>query len=262
MDQNKILINVAVYNRKSITLLCLENLFKYKRPIDGLYVWNDWSTEYDNSDISHLADKVFKLPPSSKNVIRNEQNINGQGIAHLRWHQFREFLDQTEYDFLYLTDSDAIHDPEFCTILLNLYNSYTTKSGKLPICLYNTIFHNYKENIISENTKISIRKSAPGISHFYDRDMVTKIVSDLNKLNSDPDYGWDYTVNQQLLKLPFLTSKISYLEHFGALEDSMHTKQGEWDRDRALEPTEYLKNNRSDIIEYLENKRERSSFDI
>lgn len=78
----KILICLPVYNRKDITELVLENLNKYKGDAT-LWVYNDWSTEYDNDFLEPLCDKVFKLPPSNKVVIKNEKNVNGMGVQHL-----------------------------------------------------------------------------------------------------------------------------------------------------------------------------------
>jgi hypothetical protein len=98
-----------------------------------------------------------------------------------------------------------------------------------------------------------MRRYGAGISHFYDRNMVEKILSVLDNQTETPNYGWDYQVSDYM-KLPMVVTKTSYVEHFGALEDSMHTQKGDWDRDRAINPTTYLKDIRNDIIEYLENK--------
>lgn len=248
----KILICVPVYNRKKITELALENLMKYKKDAT-LYVYNDWSTEYDNDFLEPLCDKVFKLPPSNKIVIKNEKNINGMGVQHLRWYQFREFI-KSDFDYLYFTDSDAIHDPDFIEILKNIHGKYKLKNDeKLPVCLYNTIWHSQPQNLLKENNEIMMRRTAPGISQFYSKLHCEKIVNELNKQKSDPDYAFDYRCIEYL-KLPFLTTKISYVEHFGAVDDSMHAKAGEWDRDRSLNPSEYLKNIRNNVINYLEGR--------
>ena len=42
------------------------------------------------------------------------------GVDNLRWHQFRSFLEQDEFDVLYFTDSDAVHDPEYTDVLKTL----------------------------------------------------------------------------------------------------------------------------------------------
>jgi hypothetical protein len=81
--------------------------------------------------------------------------------------------------------------------------------------------------------------------------MVVKIVQKLDQLEADPIYNWDY-IAPALLGMPILTTQESYLEHFGAVPGSMHTGAGNWDRDRALNPTPYLAAQRKRIIDYLE----------
>lgn len=256
----KILICVPVFNRENITELVLENLNKYKKDAT-LWVYNDWSEEYDNDFLEPNCDKVFKLPKSDKIVIKNEKNVNGMGVQHLRWYQFREFIKMDEFDAIYFTDSDALHDPSYIDILKNASKKYTLSNGyKLPICLYSTKWH--IDSTINETSDIYMRKTAPGISQLYTKDMAKKIVDGLENYNKihgcDPDYGWDYHVSD-FLKLPFITTKKSYIEHFGADVDSMHTPKGLWDRDRALEPSEYLKNIRQPIIDYIEGIGEKPS---
>ena len=247
-----IMICVPVYNRKMITELALENLQKYKGDGNELWVYNDWSTEYDNDFIEPLCDRVVKLPASKSVVVKNENNKNGMGVASLRWQQFRDFLREDRFDYIYFTDSDAIHDPNFINILLETYNKYKLKNGdKIPICLYDTVWHSQPQNLLKDGVDVYMRRYAPGISHFYSKDMVKKIVSVLDSLSEVKIYGWDYQTSDYL-KLPFITTKISYVEHFGAVKESMHTPQGQWDRDRANNPTQYLQDNRNSIISYLE----------
>ena len=249
----KILICLPVYNRKDITELVLENLNKYKSDAK-LWVYNDWSTEYDNDFLEPLCDKVIKLPSSKKTVVKNEKNIHGMGVQHLRWYQFREFVSQDEFDYIYFTDSDAIHDPDYVNVLKNIHGKYKMKNGdKLPVCLYNTIWHSQPQNLIREGQDVFMRRTSPGISQLYSKEMATKIVNILDKQFVDPDYAWDYRA-QEYLGLPFLTTKISYVEHFGAVKESMHTPQGQWDRDKASNPSDYLKDIRNDVIAYLEGR--------
>ncbi len=249
----KILICLPVYNRKNITELVLENLNKYKGDAK-LWVYNDWSSEYDNDFLEPLCDKVFKLAPSNKIVVKNEKNVNGMGVQHLRWHQFREFVAQDEFDYIYFTDSDALHDPNFIEVLKTTHGKYKMKNGdKLPVSLYDTVWHAQPQNLLKEGSDVFMRRTAAGISQLYSKDMAIKIVNTLNKQKEDPIYAWDYRA-QEYLGLPFLTTKTSYVEHFGAVKESMHTPQGQWDRDKATNPTQYLKDIRNDVIAYLEGR--------
>jgi glycosyltransferase involved in cell wall biosynthesis len=258
---SKVLIAVPVWNRKKVTELVLTQLYKHKGDNAEVWVYNDWSTEYDNDWLSTMSDKVIKLPASKKVVIKNERNSKGMGVQHLRWYQFREFLKQDEFDFIYMTDSDAFHDPNYMETLLKLHGKYKTKNGtKLPVCLYNTIHHSQPQNTKFQNDEVMLRITAPGISMLYSREMVEKIVESLEiykkQTGEDPIYAWDYRA-QEWLRRPWITSKTSYIEHYGADENSMHTPKGMWDRDRAVNPTEYLQSNRNDLISYLEGKADK-----
>jgi hypothetical protein len=249
----KILICVSVFNRKTITELVLENINKYKKDA-VLWVYNDWSTEYDNDFLEPLCDKVFKLPASNKIVVKNETNKNGMGITHMRWYQFREFLKQDEYDYIYFTDSDALHDPEFIDRLKTIHCKYKMKNGeKMPVSLYDTLWHSQAQNLLRDASDVFMRKTSAGISQLYSKDHVKSLVSFLDKEVKDPIYAWDYYFTNTV-KIPFLTSKTSYVEHFGAVKESMHTPEGQWDRDRAINPSPYLKDIRDSVIAYLEGR--------
>lgn len=231
-------IVVPVYNRKKITELSLQQTFKYKGDGNKLVVYNDHSTEYDNDFLAPYCDEVIKLPKKL-------------GVQHLRWYQLREFL-KTDFEYLYLTDNDVIHDPLYISKMMELYSKYMLKNGqKLPVCLYNTIYHMQVGNIIMENSDISMRRTAPGVSMFFDRKMVEKGVELLNNLSSgDPVYAWDY-IFLELLGLPWITSKISYLDHWGS--SGLHSPDGliGMEKDKAINPTEYLKSIRKPVIDYV-----------
>jgi tetratricopeptide (TPR) repeat protein len=226
----KILIIVSAFNRKKITALSLEQTKRYKTPNCCLHVYNDHSTEYDNTPLYKYADEVIQLPGK-------------MGINHLRWYQFRKFL-ESGFDFLYFTDSDVIHDPQYVFVLDVLY-----EQGKrsLPVSLFNSIFTFRPKMILYYNDGIFLKSTAPGISMFYDRQMVEKILSVSEKIGNAFDYlPWDNRA-AAFLGLPWITPEISYLEHFGA--DGINNDN--YERDRAINPAEYLQKSRGRILQYL-----------
>ena len=233
----RILICVPAYNRKAITSLALESLNKHKQDAT-IWTYNDWSTEYDNNYLEPFCDKVIKLPKSDKLVVKNQKNINGMGVQHLRWHQFREFVSM-DYDALYLTDSDTIHDPSYIEVLKETSNEFPHN----PLSLYTS------HPAIARSNRTFIREYSGGISHLYTREMVENIVLILNRQRSDPDYGWDYEAINYLNRKMIVTTT-SYLEHFGA--GGMHSADTNWDHDRAGWPTPYLQKIRQPVINYLE----------
>lgn len=245
----KILICVPCYNRKKVTEVALKSIYKYKKNAT-VWVYNDWSTEYDNDFLEPYADKVLKLEKSDNVVVKNENNIFGMGVDNLRWHQFRSFLEQDEFDVLYFTDSDAVHDPEYTDVLKTLYSQITDKKGKkLPICLYNSVYHTLAT--VEDRGGVIVRSTGPGISQLYDKEMCKVIVDELDKLDEDPDYQWDYRCIEYLNR-PIITTKHSYIEHYGAVEGSLHHATGDWDKDKAINPTQHLAKDRDKIIAYLE----------
>jgi hypothetical protein len=78
----------------------------------------------------------------------------------------------------------------------------------------------------------------------YDRTMVEKIVSAKERLPGNE--VWDYAA-LKYLGLPWITPETSYLEHYGT--GGIHNMDNE--RDRAINPTEYLRERRDRILKYL-----------
>jgi hypothetical protein len=235
----KILTIIPTFNRKKITELSLTNIVKYKKD-SSVIVYDDYSTEYDITFLLKHVDGVFREPTK-------------MGVQYLRAKQFRDFVNKyTDYDYLYITDNDAIHDPTYIDVLKECYTKWKLPDGrKLPVSLYNTVFHNHQGNTIKEQGDVLLRKTAPGISQFYDRDMVNIMVNAMNMYPKlEGQYGFDYHLPATLCR-PFITTKTSYLEHYGS--EGIHSVKGieGMNRDRALNPTDYLKHNRDSIIDYV-----------
>jgi peptidylprolyl isomerase len=228
--QRSILISVPVFNRKKITTLSLTQTKRYKTSQCYLQVYNDHSTEYDNDFLTQFADEVIQLP-------------NKLGIHKLRFYQFRKFL-ESDFDCIYMTDNDVIHDPRYITALEALYE---IGDRKLPVCIYNTKFHMQQTNILHHSTGIFLKKIVPGVSMFYDRKMVEKIVLIEDKVGHYHDtFGWDYRAIAYLDK-PWISSEKSFLEHYGAHGMS----NDDFERDRAISPTQYLRDRRAALLSYL-----------
>ena len=120
---------------------------------------------------------------------------------------------------------------------------------KLPICLYNSVYHTLAT--VEDRGGVIVRSTGPGISQLYDKEMCKVIVDELDKLDEDPDYQWDYRCIEYLNR-PIITTKHSYIEHYGAVEGSLHHATGDWDKDKAINPTQHLAKDRDKIIAYLE----------
>ena len=246
----KIFIAISTFNRKNITKLCLENLEKIvaNDKNSKLVIYDDASTSYGEDFLKQYSRDVLRFRSSG-------------GIERSRARSFRDFMYIYEnYDLFYMTDNDTIHDPNFLKVLRNLYSTSSEKfEKKLPIGLYNSIFHQNPKNIIFENNVLSVRKTCPGVSQCFDRDMVKKMIDFINKNPVyETLYGFDYHWPASL-GVPFLQTQTSYLEHFARdkTEKGIHSSYTpddplkDFDRDRAVLPTDYLKNIREKIIEKI-----------
>jgi hypothetical protein len=215
-----------------MTELCLSQIQRYKAKNCFLQVYNDHSNEYNNDFLKNYADEVIQLPLK-------------MGIHNLRIYQLKRFL-ESDFDLLYFTDNDVLHDPEFIKVLNFLYE---LGNKELPVCIYNSRFHAKPENVIFFKNGVSLRKTAPGVSMLYDKNMAERIIRYIDKIGSFlNDISWDYRIIAYLDK-PFITTDISYLEHFGA--EGIHN--ADFERDRAINPTFYLKSMRQNIINFLVN---------
>ena len=244
----KILIALATFNRRRITELCLNNL---KEIIDNdvkLVIYDDASETYDETFLKKFSENVLRF------------RISG-GVERSRARAFRDFeYIYKDFELLYITDNDTIHDPHFISVLRDLNTvSSVSYEKKMPMGFFNSVFHSSPNNIIKDDGEVSIRKTCPGVSQCYSRDMVTKIV---NFLNQNPifetAYGFDYFWPAQL-QVPFVQTNMSYLEHFARdkNEGGIHSKvnnedpRKDFERDRALNPTKYLIEIREKVIDLI-----------
>jgi len=245
----KILIAVATYNRPVITDLCLRNLQHVRGEDTKVVIYDDHSEAYDLDYLSKFSDDVIRFD-------------SRRGIENSRARTLRDFLDKhVDFDLLYLTDNDAIHDPKFIKIIKNLFVNQE-KSGLpvKPVGLFNSVFH--KTRIKEEADQFYLYETCPGISMCLTRPMVQKIVTLLNKNPAlESSYGWDMEWPKEI-GLPFLIPKISYVEHFARdrFESGMHSSHSgvelenalvDFERDRAINPSPYLIQARPDIIKEI-----------
>jgi len=242
----KILIALATYNRPIITRMCLQNLQSVRSDDVKLVVYDDASIAYSKETLLEFADDVVRF------------GRNG-GIERSRAKAIRDFVYRyTDYDLIYFTDNDAIHDPSFVDVVRSVSGWQKARGEVLPLSLYNSRFHSKPENILFETEIFLILKTIPGVSQCYTREMAEIIVDELNfSAESESTYGWDY-IYTAVLGRPCLNTKISFVEHFARdkYEAGMHSKNSgngieamvDFERDRALNPAPFLAQIRDEII--------------
>lgn len=230
----RIYIAIPCHNRKSIIERCIPTIAETKTSADYLELWADGCTEYDSTFLTQWADRVNAIGPDAK------------GIEMQRRAHFQTFMDLPgSYSHMYLTDSDAPHDPNWRSQALGLQE----ENDGAPVCLYNTKEHaNMKGNTLEDDITKNViwRYYAPGISYFLTRAHVEKIaafgIKDLR--------NWDWDV-PRILGHRMAVSRVSYVEHIGHGGIHHPSSVGFEGGDRALNPTPWLVAKRAEIVEEL-----------
>jgi hypothetical protein len=146
--------------------------------------------------------------------------------------------------YLYLTDSDAIHDPSWRSEAMRLQSM----AAGAPVCLYNTMAHvTIQGNTIEDDLDSDViwRRVAPGISYWLTRDHVAKIMPFVEQLQH-----WDWQV-PEILGHRFAVARRSYVDHIGF--GGMHHPRSEGfdGGDRSLNPSVPLIRLRRQIVARL-----------
>ena len=228
----RIMVIIPFHNRKRVAELCVPTISDTLTSADYLVCCNDGSTEYGREFLEKWADRVCNT-------------VTPVGIEMQRRSHFAMYWQyQHAYTHLYLTDPDAIHDPDWRSHALELQ----AKAMGAPVCLYNTAAHErLVGNTIATDTENGIiwRRVAPGISYLLTLAHVEKIMPWLSQIRS---FDWDIP---RILGHRCIISRVSYVEHIG--HGGLHHKDeyGIEGGDRALSPTPYLAAKRADVIESL-----------
>ena len=245
----KILIALSTFNRPVITDICLKNLSGFRSDDVRLVVYDDASQAYDKDYLLGYADEVVRFPSRG-------------GIARSRAKTLRDFHYRfTDFDLLYLTDNDTVHDPGFLDVIRSVFAIQAGREVSYPLSLFNTAFHNAPENILGESADYLFTRSIPGVSQCYDRRIAATIV---DVLNTNPELefidGWDWHYVTVLAR-PCMMTKTSYLEHFARdrHEGGMHIPNSgmgdaglpDFEQDRAANPTPWLAAIRPEVIRKL-----------
>jgi len=240
----KILVYIPCKDRKRIAELCIPTAEYGLESEDKLSIWNDGSTEYDDHWLKQWADEVRhpRLPTGESIFI-------SVGIERQRREHFMDFFEREEgFTHMYLTDCDAIHDPQWRSYALALQNKYCG----VPVCLYDTKAHSSLiGNTLEDKPDSDViwRRVAPGISYLLTAAHVAKIVETIQHL-PDP-LNWDWTV-PAILGNWFAISRTSYVDHIGWRGLHHSESYGICGGDRAENPTPYLVAKRKEIISELE----------
>lgn len=213
-----LVIAQTTFNRRAITEISLANI-EATKGLATHWVYDDHSTQMTVEEIQAMAPTatVVRLPGK-------------KGIHSMRAFLHEEAI-KAGFRFIYHTDNDAYHDPEW---LKRMYDIWAKL--QLPVGLYNTRHHLH--NTLRTVDDVDVRHQCPGVSMMYE-------LSKCPVPMVNPSFQWDINYSKALKEIAI--SKTAYVEHFGA--DGIHNKDHE--RDRAHTPTAWLQAERPRILELL-----------
>ena len=230
MKDAKIYIAIPVHNRLEIAKLCIPTVASGISISDRLAIYNDGSDEEFLPHFGETHRRDYRFPIG----------IEAQRRMHIA--DFMERAERSEFTHLYLTDSDALHDPDWRLTLLQAQ----AKHGHAPICGYNTEAHERLcGNTIADGGDVLWRRVAPGISYLLTLDHVKRIWPHAAKMRA---FDWEIPA---LLGNRFAVMKESVVDHIGL--GGMHHPVGVGleGGDRALNPTKWLAEKRAEVVSQL-----------
>lgn len=254
----KTLITPATFNRKGTVEICIGTTNRHKMEAK-LYIHDDGSSDYDEDWLAPFCDRVHRHERSlgGKRGVKNmRSNITKSVLGDFKPEVFKPWLDEDfgpeGPEFLYHVDSDGLHDPHFFYRIHEIMEMYPNWG---TICLYNARFHSPRgrrtENgVIDPYT--SVRGMAPGISMFF---RVKSFRDNPTKVQVPDGRGWDGFYSREIARRKVATSLVSFVEHYGKW--GFHNK-GNFDRDKAMNPTKYLFDGRQETISKLEAEHKRN----
>jgi hypothetical protein len=216
---NKLLICIPVYNRFITSSLCIPSVAT-TRGSAILHVYNDVSVLPIPGKIDQHSDQVINLTER-----------HGSTRIH---HKIMADFAASKFDFLYLTESDCFHDPDWLKALESWYGLHHR-----PITLYR---ENNKCGLGSRHQfrdGVTFTSKPPGKSVFMTKLMVQAIF--------DKPLGrhWEHSVRNTIDS--FCTPEVSLIEHYGA--GGLHNSN--YESDRAVNPSNFLKALRQDHVGFL-----------
>jgi hypothetical protein len=255
----KTLITPATYNRRGTVEMCVGATNRHK--LDAkLYIHDDGSNEYDEIWLAQFCDRVHRHDRSrgGKSGVKNiRSNITKSVLGDFKPEIFKPWLAEDfgpeGPEFLYHFDSDGLHDPHFLYRIHEMMEMYPNWG---TICLYNAKFHSPRGKR-TENSAIDpytvVRGMAPGISMFF---RVKSFRDNPKKVQVPDGRGWDGFYSREIAGRKVVTSLVSFVEHYGKW--GFHNK-GNFDRDKAMNPTKYLFSGREATISKIETEYKRTA---
>lgn len=225
-------IAIPCYNRRDIAEQCIPTVYAGKGADDRLVIYDDGSQE-------KMTESVMLMGVADEIVTCESVGVDAQRRQH-----FLDFMRKPEFDYLYLTDSDSPHAPDYRQIALSLQAEHDS-----PVCLYRTQTHaDYANNIWRDKPHENViwQRFSPGVSLLLTREHVEKIVAAVPER-----WSWDWFV-PSVLGYRMAVSRVSYCDHIGHL--GMHddgAAPGCVSTERAVNPIPWLVTKRQEILANL-----------
>jgi hypothetical protein len=226
-------VAISTYNRRALAEQCIPTVAVGLSAEDELIVYDDGSTEFNIGELSLGATGVKNCPSIG---------IDAQRRIHIL--DFWERAKTHGHDFLYMTDSDAPHDPSWLEAAHRLHYEH----DGAPLCLYRTATHaSYHNNVYrdDENESVLWQRFIPGVSYFLSLAHVAKIREMIPER-----WAFDWQI-PSILDYKMAVSRVSYCDHIGHLGMHDTAERGFVSPERATNPTPWLVNKRREILSNL-----------
>ncbi len=221
----RIYIAIPVFNRVAIAAQCIPTVRESMYAEDHLAIYDDGSTE--------------STAPLFAQAGPNETWTWGQNIgvdAQRRQHIF-DFWAKPEFTHLYFSDADAFVEPHWRSRLLEIQD----RTGLLT-CGYHTKTHEeYVNNVYARKDGIVFTRFAPGVSYLLNREHVAKIIEGMPER-----WSFDWHI-PSILGYKCAVSDVSCVDHIG-VRGQHDPADGSLGPEKALNPTEWLKAKRAEIV--------------
>ena len=181
---------VVTYNRKDLLIECLEALQKQTRPIQGIYLIDNASTDgtpellLEKGYITELPPKDLKEPWEKEFEIKNLTNRAPIKIHYVRMHEntggaggFYEGVKrgyEKGYDWLWLMDDDCIVENDCLNEQLR-YTNFNEISCPIKLSINNKADFAYKKLKINLNNYKTLVSNLPFNGMLINRNVIEKI---------------------------------------------------------------------------------------
>lgn len=234
----KLFIGVCTYNRKNIIEYTSKSLNEVNDiNKSDIYIFDDFSTEYD-------VEYLKKLYPTAKKIKRTEKNL---GADFNTKSMYEEFM-RSDCEYLFNADSDLIFNSNVLKIIEKNIENLENANKEIMFSLINIPEHKVIKDF-DENLCYKYSVGAGGV--VFSKKVVEMFINSFPERYSVEIPSIDHYFCNVLRKnnCDIFCSKKSYLQHIGLIGQNSFGLRVDWGKDFEVDSV----TNANAIINILEN---------